>query len=342
MFNGKNNFYDSNESREYIKQFCISGSISSDDAGFELFCQRLEKYKQTHGSKMRKIKCFTFDVFDGSVYYNFNSNKDWTMSKSLKKLFLSCCSVSESINIECDINKLGINNVNELKEMFHSNLKRFSFKSGKFSDNINIDNYNLTKAVGMLEEIEMTNGVHVYPDSNLFIALGLFDKLNIRNSIKRYIINWKVSHEEPVKRDQFLNKLFFQDSDKHPLLESVVFNTGIINAVTSILPYLVEYKQEIFKTKKIKLKLKHLQTIELVMESSSDFDAVTERINESRDTLSLSDYENEPFVANKSTIRIANNVGQCIDDIPTYILNWIARISDAQQRFGVRRVVLTV
>ena len=152
LFNNKGNFYDSDESREYINKFNISLVLSNtyDDDNYDIdlekFYQNLKEYKMKNGSKMRKIQHFRFQAitFWGSI--------SLTIADILKKIFLLCCSMSESIIIGSDIDKLGINNLNELEQMFHSKLKSFSFETGKFECNISQDEYKQHRLIGMLED----------------------------------------------------------------------------------------------------------------------------------------------------------------------------------------------
>ena len=97
-----------------------------------------------NGTQMRKIQQLRFDakkITSGLDFLRRVTHADlvWTIPDRTKRLFLLCCGLSESIiiAIDCRIEKLGINNLNELEEMFHPKLKRFCFDQGKFECNIN-------------------------------------------------------------------------------------------------------------------------------------------------------------------------------------------------------------
>ena len=173
LFNSRCKFYDSDESREYMPQFSIAGSYPNNDTDYDKrfessidsFCQKFEKYKQVNSSKMRKIKCFRFDI-ERSFEVGGCSDEytGWRMPYELKRFFLLCCGMSQEIVIHCSLQRLGINTVNELKQMFHSNLKRLCFKKGsltfKYDSHDNHGNEQDLVHECKLEEIEMTHTVN--------------------------------------------------------------------------------------------------------------------------------------------------------------------------------------
>ena len=368
LFNNKCNFYDSDESREYIEEFSISGQFKDDgdakkvEAGFNNFCQKMEKYKQVNnGKNIRKIKCFRFNVEKASKnHFNWGrigvdpADEKWIVPDSLKKLFLSCCELSDSIIIGCGIDRLGINSLAELQALFHPKLKHFGFEKGDFSGsnivNISDEECKQLGAIGNLEEIEMYHGVMkswrmdwAADNISLFNVLNFFDKLQMRRNIKRYIINWK-AHHDSHERDELLTKLFFTDCEKYPLLKTVVFKITNHNSVASVLEYLVNHKKEIFVDKEIKFKLKYLEKIELEMDAKHRFLGGFGRIPpllDGEDEDGDDFVANEQFVIEKRVITIYN-AEECIQHIERNMSDWCDKIIAAKQTVSGRKVVLVL
>ena len=383
LFNNKCNFYDSDESREYIEEFSISGQFKDDEnsnkieSSFDKFYQKIEKYKKMDDGNTRKIKCFRFNVEKVSKYKYGRIGLDmdgeaWKMPNTLKQVFLSCCEISESIMVECSIDRLGINSLDELKALFHPNLKRFGFKKGVFSDAINISDISDitdkkcsqldTVNIGnKLEEIEMTHGVMKSWRMNwtadnkcLFNVLDFFDRLKLRKNIRRYIINWKAYYDrDSDQRDELLNRLFFKDCDKYLLLERVVFKITNYDGLASIMEYLINNKKKIFVDKEIKFKLKHLKTIHIEIDAKHKFLSGFGRLPRLDPMLSLDDENdendendddfvvNEKFVVDEWVIKITN-AGECIEYIDRNVSDWCNKILAANKSIGGRRVVLVL
>ena len=156
------------------------------------------------------------------------------MPRILKKLFLLCCGISQSVTIECGLCRLGIYNLNELKNIFHPNLKRFGFGRGEMGSLSTISSNNIE--VGMLEEMEIDTrqncsfGAWSRFDQapskidTLIEALTFFDKFKIRKNIKHYIIKWQsLEYREATEGDKLLTRFLFEDFKLHPLLEKITF-----------------------------------------------------------------------------------------------------------------------
>ena len=372
LFNSKCNFYDSNESREYIEELSISGLCKHagqerDEIGLEQFCEKFEKYKKLNGSRMRKIKCFRFGVAMGYDYKNTH------IPRALKNIFLSCCGISQKIIIDFNINKLGIKNVNELEQIFHPKLKSFSFAGGNLAFDINDYDYDnidkcelksLRQMGGSLEEIEITRcldethpaGDNDQPTEELCCTLNFLDEFEIRRNIKEYIINWQSNFRHREASEVLLDKLFFYDCEKHPLLERVVLKINGLNrsvGVSSAMQYLVEHKEEFFVDKEIKEELKHLQSIDIEFEISCNINGMI--VNpQFADILQVDmgiEVDDNNFVMNEifeiesdQEVITINNVGQCIDTLKQNIIHWINKIEKNHSKNEKihRRVVLTV
>ena len=371
LFNSKCNYYDSSESREYIKELCISGSCQNASqerikAGFDLFCQKFEKYKKLNEERMRKIKCFRF-----GLGYDHRMDYDETYThipRALKKVFLCCCSISEEIIIDFNINKLGIDNVKELERIFHPKLKGFSFAGGNLAFDINDDETCEFKRENgaMLEKIEIT---HEPEEPNPYLenendnertkslcsTLNFLDQFEIKRNIKEYIINW-LSFRHNESNELLLDKLFFKDCEKHPSLERIVFKICGLNAhvfVPSLIHYLVQRKQELFVDKEIQEELKHLKSIDI--EFSFDSGMIFNRQYHDADILAVdvpmnvnddNNFVMDGIFATESDQEVItiNNVGECIDTLNENIIRWINKIKQnyIKNETIYRRVVLTV
>ena len=67
-------------------------------------------------------------------------------------------------------------------------------------------------------------------------TLDFLDKLQIRRSVQRYTIDWKIHYKE-TDRNHFLDKIFFKDYKHHPLLEKITFiidNSDALQVIVKI------------------------------------------------------------------------------------------------------------
>ena len=168
--------------------------------------------------------------------------------------------------------------------------------------------------------------------NNIIHVFNFFDKLEMRRGIKQYIIHWR-SDREPTKRDELLDKLFFQDYEKHPLLERIIFvvtNPGTLGAV---MEYLIDRKKELFVNKQVTLKLKHLQAIEVQIDSTYEGLA---SVGLRGDWVEI-----QEFGTDQHTIKISN-VDQCIESIECNMLTWLNEIISLEKSMTARKVVLVV
>lgn len=208
-------------------------------------------------------------------------------AENIQKRFLLCCGIAESVHIECSLDKLGINNLDEFKRIFHSKLKKIYFRRGLFglesfdTDGINVktDNKNESKddddEVGMLEEIHVdTHGGWEgewspgNTSDTIMTIFKFFDKLGMRRNITRYELEWRTydtlfNETKHHDCDKLLNGILFQDWGKHPLLESIRFSVTIGGSLRSILLHLISHGKELFIEKSVKSNLKYFRTIEL-------------------------------------------------------------------------------
>ena len=284
LFNNKSNFYDNDESREYIPNLSINASWGGSkphyqqyENGVEKFCKELKKYRKENGdNKMRKIKCFTFQCVLSScistlaiVTQNFDHERRYMTPNGLKELFLTCANISESIDVGWCINALNINSLSDYEKIFHKNLKCFSFSFGVNSKSCSWtlpddDNSNGDREleVGKLEELQM-DAAGPYKE-----YLDLFDKLKLRKNIKRYQLN--LTGSCAVRDPHFLDKFLFQDCEKHKLLERVTIEIDNKNGLNKVFDYLIRYKQELFIKKEIKISLNNFKAIELQFRTFDD------------------------------------------------------------------------
>ena len=355
LFNKENNFYDSNESREYIKQFSIFSSKSIDDkdvcvSSIKQFCQKLSKYKKDNYCKMRKIKKF---IFSTSLFNDVS-----------KKLFLICCGISESIDVRCDLGKIGISSLNEVKSMFHKEMKKFYLRPDynmmcvlELLQNMNvacaIDVNNddiddmkeraLQLQIGMLEELEIhtcsrlqTKLFGYAPNDTIMKIFKVMDKLGMRKRIKQYTIYWEI--EKYSIGNELMNGIFFNDYDKHPLLEKVTLVVNEPAKIRRVSRYFKQHKYKLFVDNGscVKLGLKHLRKIELKIEQQK-------HINCFKQNIKIHTVYNATIQhpIDQHEIQV-ENINQYIDAIDDNILDWLQRILKAKEEIGDRKIVLII
>ena len=278
--NINSNFYDSDVSREYISHFGILTNWNHSAYSrllTEKFCNNFENFQKINGlDNMRKIKYFTFGVN--------HESKNEALPMITTKAFLLCASISESIDIRCRIDSLNIFNLTDFKTIFHDNLKCFSFSGindNENSNNINkvyydnhgdkdkgFDileknlannyNHNYSLKVGMLEELRIKSYLCFKK------CVHLFDKFEMRRNIKRYQMT--INKFMMNAAMELMNKILFNDAEKHQLLEKIVFVVEDGEGLEMVLDCLNKHKK---RSSLAKLSLKHLKTIELWFDSLS-------------------------------------------------------------------------
>ena len=350
LFNKNSNFYDSDESQEYLGKLDVWGMFEKTDDHEKLVGEcytKLAKLQKGKCSQMRKIRHLVFNV-------TTDGNKVW------KQLFLLLCSQSESLSIVSSMERLGIDNVNELKTMFHDNMKRLCMSSGtgvlefdyesKMSNNDNNDSNDSNdnkersyKKIGMLEEIEMTLPQFWNSSENVDIAedklmrtLDFFDKFKIRRNIKQYVVNVR-RRAGAGYNSRFIKKLCFQDCHNHPLLEKIIFKVTDGDGLRLALGPLISYKKELFVDKSVKLGLKYLKTIDLVVDGAHDY------FRKNRDHGANKKSHEKLYSIDRWVIEIDDdNVAQYIDSMEGDICNWLSKISAANGNLRGRTVVLHI
>ena len=213
-----------------------------------------------------------------------------TMRKQVcKKLLLTCGTHSKSIRIMNGW--IVVDAIQELKRIFHNNLKSFSFADLRLDVNISSGNNDNDKddddskeknEIGGME-IEIGNiqmlGMKVQHDFNddweksfsAINALKCLDRFKMRRLIKHYTLEWKpLSHyffRSDTKTDSsfdIFDKILFQDYDKHPLLEKITIKFNInrdLSGFARLLLYFNDKYKQIFEG--MKLYLKKFQYIEI-------------------------------------------------------------------------------
>ena len=107
--------------------------------------------------------------------------------------------------------------------------------------------------------------------------MNQFDKFGIRQSIKQYTVHWSppctfglyVVRLEIGQAVNVFDKIFFQDYDKHSLLESIIikFSDGeYLFGMARLLLFFHEHYKQLFVERK--LYLKHFQSIEIEMHNA--------------------------------------------------------------------------
>ena len=370
LFNKKSNFYENNESRDYIKKFSIETDLVDENdykQEIEILYQRFLQYKKDN-DETRKIDTFEFNIHKSSIIISSDSfddndedNSDWKIGESLKKLFLLLCSLSKSCIVGCSIDRLGICNFDELTRMFHSDLKCFGIKSGAFGidheiphasnapnasnatkedEIININTSgasNSKNSTSNLEEIMIdmdgdNNDEQVVGEQleSAFNTLDFLDKLEITRNVRKCMINWG-SFSMQEATDEAINH-FFILCRRYPLLEKVTFKINSGSGLKALLSCFKANRKELFVEKQMGLVLKYFQTIEL--QFSDEFVYVYVKASQSHLTDDLQRYP-----VNERIIKIVN-VDQCLNNVVGRIYDWFQRIRDAKQSIGGRRIVL--
>ena len=212
----------------------------------------------------------------------------------IKQLVLSFANISESI---CFNGSLEIKTMEELNTIFHKNLKTLHLvsdstidlqinndKNNNHVNNLNsndidntetVSNDNLTTSTSTstlqictcrLENIVMTsNGDN--SDISMIHILNVLDKFSMRKNVKCYTICWLQGFRYYDGFELHFNdfdKIFFQDYDQHPLLETIMIkfkDSPNLAAFSILLMYFYKHYKQLFVERK--LYLQKFQKIEI-------------------------------------------------------------------------------
>ena len=282
LFDIDHNYFRPNcEQRYEMAKVSIHGRVSvrHDDENkvpetVNTFCEKFNKYKNSVkngndnnnnttnnikiGNNKYKVRCIKQLVLNFCPY---RSNKTKGVTN---KLLFTLGSICKSIEIENGY--VMIETMQQLKNVFHKNLKTFCLfgkSSIAFKDGIKIDS-NITTN-GDDDNANIGNLEILGCDLSNFDFFNCFDQFNMKRLIKRYVLEWS---PRAVSRNNNIfnvfNKILFQDYDKHPKLEKITIkfrdDTKLSN-FAKLLVCLNQHYNKLFKHSKDHLK--HFKLIEL-------------------------------------------------------------------------------
>ena len=274
-----------NTTQHQIKKFKIDAIIGKKShQHVETFCQRLNEHKNniiSSGGTVCNIEEFELNWFTHHA-------KMTRQKKIIKQLILACGSFSQSIRLNDVL--MTINTIQDLKTIFHPNMKNLHFQ-GESSFTINMVKPNITNndgshtsttQVGRLKSlvIQAEHRAHarvntVHPIIN---TLNDFDRFGMRRLIKHYTIEWTPLRQIFLDNIGFDNsfdifdKILFQDYDKHPLLEKITVKFNIkqdLSAFARLLVYFNDKYKQLFGVER-KLYLKYFKHIEIEFDKMED------------------------------------------------------------------------
>ena len=199
-----------------------------------MFCQKLQKHNNQclqANVPIRSIKQLEIGV---PMSDGFDETGLTLQREIIKQLLLHCGSISESIYLTRNTNtKIELDNIAQLKTIFHDKLQHFHLGRGsKFQATIKSKMHmNLKKhddKVGNLKAITIGSS---WWDTSVNVrvldTLKFFDLFSMRYNIQCYTIEWAAPTDVAknlIERDcdvKILNKIFFEDYDKHPFLSKI-------------------------------------------------------------------------------------------------------------------------
>ena len=213
-------------SNQYIVNFSIidhSNSIKCHHKSVNDFCDRLTKFIETPNFQtIRKIKHFEVDVKPHSS----TNVDDKNVIVTYKKLFSTCGRIAQSIYVSRG--NFIIDTSDELKTIFHKDLKEFGFGS-QAASHVSINLHGMSKrskkqTIGMLENLIIPAHTKGEFESAVITILNTFDKYEMLQNIRCYTINWESHHvpwKSEVYQNQVLCKILLQDVEKHAFLEKI-------------------------------------------------------------------------------------------------------------------------
>ena len=242
LFNKNSNYHTNNESRNYINWLNIRPQVhnATEMASLDEICLAFDKCKSlalvdSHlinddndnddgddvFREMRHIKTLTLNFDD--IHDNFDNNgiDDTSIDENLmgQKLLSRFGRLSDSVRLY--MIHLTFKSIAELKSIFHCNLRYIYFEKSSIDITIDVNEH---KEIGRLEHLEFLLG----NVENINHTLINLDKYSIRRNIRVYTVLWSQPFVLMNQRIDLgdhvdiFNKIFFQDYNKHPLLEKII------------------------------------------------------------------------------------------------------------------------
>ena len=273
------NSYLSNESGDDIDVFQLLGYLTTHEMlqavieQVDIVCKNFDRLileESNSRDKIRGIKQFKFELFlvsDSRKYID-------CMNLLGKRMILRFGSISKSIHLSKT--KLTFERISEVKSVFHPDLRHLYFDYSA-PIIINFDVKNIENHVASLERITFNTSMFGSREDNpsCIDTLNELDKVGIRQNIKLYTLEWNPRYTSSdnlgyiltldIGRDvHVFDKIFFQDYDKHPLLESITvefMDDDYLFGLARLLIYISQHYKQLFVQRK--LYLRHFETIEI-------------------------------------------------------------------------------
>ena len=377
LLNKDHNFYSSQESRDKLQRLKISESLGG---GFEETIKKVNKFVSKFNdfknnisnnndnvnnygtyNKQRKIKELELDIHP---HYNHNA-KAYILSQIqhvIKSILVTLGNICESICFHGGL--LTISTFEELKTIFHKNLKNLTISTTKIdiiipmkdcinnhkntnNNHVNDIDSELAKLESM--ELNLTGDNENITNSITISVLSNLDKFSLRKWIKCYTICWSSimnyfrSHTRNIDHNNLLNglnKIFFQDYDKHSLLEKIIIqfeDETDLSMFATLLLYFNQHYKQLFVERKFYLK--YFKQIEIefigIVEPCDRDDAILQEYKPMNESGLYIEHEkifcqncNVEYPVSLKTVEI-NNVKQGIDQfgiVYQNVFQWLKSI----------------
>ena len=242
------------------------------------FCTKFDEYKDStdmdNNNKLRCIKKFDLDA--GHLWLMRPGETKTAAQHATKQLLIRLCNISESVSLSTGV--LVINTIEDLQTIFHARLKhlylssRSTIELDKSLNNDSINNKNLQE-IAKVESVGIhlnDNGIVGTSNACTIKSFGFLDLFSMRSGIKCYTIHWECSSsinyfhsdDDDVmnvfgSKLDILDKIFFQDYDKHSLLEKILIkfeDECDLTVFARLLMYFNQHYNKLFVERKLYLK----------------------------------------------------------------------------------------
>ena len=286
------------QSNYKLEKFSINGYVNVSPSripaimkNVNTFCQRLKTCKNdiinTSEQNIRMIETLSLNIRANE----WDEEKKAHQKNVIMQLLLACAGITESICLTCGI--LEIKSMEQLQTIFNNRLKKIRLtsragisydinviNSKQFDskdqcdkyDNQNEDSTDYDKvSIGNLEQI----GFEVGCNDRTVSSIHFLNTFGMRKNLKNCKIYWSPRSDNfvhsrsylPDKNLKVFDKIFFQDYDEHPLLETITIKFSDkydLCYFARLLIYFNDNHQQLFVERK--LYLPHFKQIEIEFE----------------------------------------------------------------------------
>ena len=279
LLNKNSNYYSDSASQNTIQKLRFSLFAPSTDVNhtqkidtINSICKKFDNIN-IECKDMRNIEKFEWSMPWCSSDAN-DSEKMQSVLVGCKQVLIRFGGISKSIQLEnCQVM---IDTLEEMKSIFHSNLKHLHLLStSKLTVNIDNDSNNDDKNdnndnnIGNIQSISLDTQRSSNEVEPAIETLNNLDKFSMRKKVKCYTIHW----EKPRGFDNLnfgdaqalFDKIFFQDYDNHPLLQQITIKVSddvCLFGLARLLLYFNQHYKELFVERK--LYLSNFNKIEIV------------------------------------------------------------------------------